>query len=169
MWEPCITELLEESSGLATGVGVQPVMGELNLTVEQQEQANGRLRQEVQTLQRKLMHTPAAPAALGAAAAAPTLSPGKEVSLNMSEDTMATAKKVFHRYDLDDSGTVNNMDEALQMAVHLLFALGYTVTPDEDAIREDLKDRVVENPLDFDEFFAYFTGKFGPAPVPVSF
>ena len=49
----------------------------------------------------------------------------------ISSETLMTAKRVFRRYDLDDSGTLNSVDEAQQMTMNMLFSMGYVVSPQE--------------------------------------
>ena len=48
-----------------------------------------------------------------------------------SPETIKVAKQVFCRYDLDDSGTLNSIEEAQQMTMNMLFSMGYVVSPQE--------------------------------------
>ena len=49
----------------------------------------------------------------------------------VSPETLKVAKRVFRRYDLDDSGTLNSIEEAQQMTMNMLFSLGYVCSPEE--------------------------------------
>jgi len=83
----------------------------------------------------------------------------------ISDESLATANKVFQRYDLDDSGTLNSIEEAQQMTMYMLFSMGYAVKPEvaDAAVSADLKD-VEQDPMDFDRYFEYFINKFGLPP-----
>merc|ERR1711934_880930 len=56
------------------------------------------------------------------------------------EEKKQVAYKVFQRYDLDLSNTVNSWEELSQMTTNIIFKLGYKVAPeDEEAKLEDLQ------------------------------
>jgi len=72
-------------------------------------------------------------------------------------------RKIFDRFDFDDSGTLNSFEELQQMTLNTIFTMGYAISPEEvDERIRDMLDVVEEEPLDFDEFWAYFLSVFGP-------
>jgi hypothetical protein len=80
------------------------------------------------------------------------------------EEKKQVAYKVFARYDLDLSNTVNSWEELSQMTTNIIFKLGYKVAPeDEEAKLEDLQG-IEANPMTFEEFWEVFLQKFGPPP-----
>jgi len=64
-------------------------------------------------------------------------------------------RKIFARYDLDDSGTVNTSDEAMQMTTNIYFSLCVPVSSDE--VKEQLKalQDIDEHPMDFEQYWSW--------------
>lgn len=67
----------------------------------------------------------------------------------------------FHRYDLDESGTLNSNEELKQLATNLSFKLRLTLTGDEiDAIVEAAGNLSDENEWTVDEFGEWYKDNF---------
>merc|ERR1711975_115498 len=67
----------------------------------------------------------------------------------------------FHRYDLDESGTLNSNEELKQLSTNLSFKLRLTLTGDEiDTIVEAAGELNDENEWKVDEFGEWYKDSF---------
>merc|ERR1711935_930163 len=72
----------------------------------------------------------------------------------------AQAKKIFDRYDLDESGTLNSFEEATQMTTNLCFSFKYDIVSEEIRVRLLPLEDVENSPMNFQEFLVWFQRTF---------
>jgi len=85
-----------------------------------------------------------------------------DVEVDMeAEELDKLIDEYFHRYDLDESGTMNQNEELKQLCTNLSFKLKLTLTGDEiDAIVASAGELSKENEWQLDEFSDWFQGAF---------
>jgi hypothetical protein len=84
------------------------------------------------------------------------------VDLGMSDKQLySELEKYFHRYDLDESGTLNDNEELQQLCTNLCFKLELQLAGEEiDAVVESAGDLDDENSWNVEEFCEWFEERF---------
>ena len=80
------------------------------------------------------------------------------------ESAVEIAKRIFERYDLDNSGTVSSSEEAEQITTNLLFKLGVPVSTQTLERELDILNRrnEIDSPMamDFEDYWLWFQNAF---------
>jgi hypothetical protein len=92
----------------------------------------------------------------------PPPAPLPHADVNMSDKELhEEMEKYFHRYDLDESGTLNSVDELQQLCTNLCFKLDLQLSGDEiDSVVNCAGELNDENQWDIDEFCEWFEERF---------
>jgi len=85
---------------------------------------------------------------------------GSEVEMN-TEEIDRLIETYFHRYDLDESGTLNSVEELQQLSTNLSFKLRLPLTGEEiDAIVASAGELSDGDAWDLNQFSEWFKRKF---------
>jgi len=81
------------------------------------------------------------------------------VDQGFSAEDKSTAQKLFARFDLDSSGTLNSSDEAMQLLTGLCYTLKVPISAEA---LENKAGQIMghDDPMDFDEFWQWFVTTF---------
>ena len=92
----------------------------------------------------------------------PPPAPLPYADLDMSDEELeAELEKYFHRYDLDESGTLNDNEELQQLCTNLCFKLQLELAGDEiDAVVGCAGNLNDDNAWDVEEFCEWFSERF---------
>ena len=74
------------------------------------------------------------------------------------------AKKMFGRYDLDGSDTVNSWDEVCQMTMNVCYNLKLQITQEEIEHRMEALRGIEDNEKTFDQYWEWFHTTFAAVP-----